>query len=60
VVVMRAYRVRVYGKPRKNIDAHQFVQAVLMLARELHNQHLQEQARGHGSEPETKTAAGDE
>lgn len=42
--MMRAYRIRVYGKPRKNIDPHQFVQAVLLLARELHEQHLAEQA----------------
>jgi hypothetical protein len=34
----------VYGKPRKNIDPNQFVQAVLLLARELHEQHLIEQA----------------
>ena len=41
---MRAYRIRVYGKPRKNIDANLFVQAVLQLARELHQQNLAEQA----------------
>lgn len=57
---MRAYRIRVYGKPRKNIDAHQFVQAVLMLARELHEQHLQEQATGDGAEQETEAGPGDE
>ena len=41
---MRAYRIRVYGTPRKNIDANLFVQAVLQLAAELHQQHLAEQA----------------
>lgn len=59
---MRAYRIRVYGKPRKDIDPHQFVQAVLMLARELHEQHLAEQAAAaNGSAPESDEAAsGDE
>ena len=32
---MRAYRIRVYGNPRKTVDAHQLAQALLMLAREL-------------------------
>jgi hypothetical protein len=50
---MRAYRIRVYGKPRKNIDPHQFVQAVLLLARELHDQHLYEQAAASSTEPES-------
>jgi hypothetical protein len=51
---MRAYRIRVYGKPRKNIDPHQFVQAVLMLARELHEQHLAEQAATRGTESDAE------
>jgi hypothetical protein len=50
---MRAYRIRVYGKPRKNIDPHQFVQAVLMLARELHEQHLAEQAAASEPAPDS-------
>jgi hypothetical protein len=53
---MRAYRIRVYGKPRKNIDPHQFVQAVLMLARELRDQHLHEQATA----PDSEAVPGDE
>ena len=56
---MRAYRIRVYGKPRRTIDPHQIAQAVLLLARELHQQQLQEHASrkapqtdsGTGSEP---------
>jgi hypothetical protein len=51
---MRAYRIRVYGKPRKNLDPHQFVQAVLMLARELHEQHLAEQAAANAAESDSK------
>ncbi len=50
--MMRAYRIRVYGKPRKHIDPHQFVQALIMLARELHDQQLQEQASRQASQPE--------
>jgi hypothetical protein len=57
---MRAYRIRVYGKPRKNIDAHQFVQAVLMLARELRDQHLYEQASASSPEPDAEELPGDE
>jgi hypothetical protein len=57
---MRAYRIRVYGKPRKNIDAHQFVQAVLMLARELRDQHLYEQAAASSTEPDAEELPGDE
>jgi hypothetical protein len=57
---MRVYRVRVYGKPRRNIDAHQFVQAVLMLARELHEQHLQEQATSNDAEPDSEAVTGGE
>jgi hypothetical protein len=53
---MRAYRIRVYGKPRKNIDAHQFVQAVLMLARELRDQHLHEQAAANSTGPDSDEA----
>jgi energy-coupling factor transporter ATP-binding protein EcfA2 len=45
---MRAYRVRVYGKPRKTIDAHQLAQALLMLAREL--QRRARRARRHRTE----------
>jgi hypothetical protein len=56
---MRAYRIRVYGKPRKNIDPHQFAQALLMLARELHEQHLQEQVSGNSTEQETEAGPGD-
>jgi len=56
---MRAYRIRVYGKPRKNIDPHQFVQAVLMLARELRDQHLHEQATAPDSAPDSEAVPGD-
>lgn len=58
--MMRAYRIRVYGKPRKHIDPHQFVQALIMLARELHDQHLQEQASDSSSEPEAEAGPGDD
>jgi hypothetical protein len=56
---MRAYRIRVYGKPRKNIDAHQFVQAVLMLARELRDQYLYEQAAASSTGPESEAVTDD-
>ncbi len=56
---MRAYRIRVYGKPRQNIDAHQFVQAVLMLARELRDQHLSEQAAASSTGPESEAVTDD-
>lgn len=51
---MRAYRIRVYGKPRTHIDPHQFAQALLMLARELHEQHLQDRATAEGSAPDAE------
>ncbi|MGH3806769.1 MAG: hypothetical protein ACRDRU_09070 [Pseudonocardiaceae bacterium] len=51
VVMGRAYRIRVYGKPRKNMDPHQMAQALLMLARELHEQQLEEQASRQASQP---------
>jgi hypothetical protein len=57
---MRAYRIRVYGKPRKNIDANLFVQAVLLLARELHVQHLASQAAANGSESDSAAVPDDE
>lgn len=57
---MRAYRIRVYGKPRKQIDPHQFVQALLMLARELHEQHLQERSDTDDSEASAEAGPGDE
>lgn len=57
---MRAYRIRVYGTPRKNIDPHQFVQAVLMLARELRDQHLYEQATASSTGPESDTEPRDD
>lgn len=49
---MRAYRIRVYGKQRTHIDPHHFAQALLMLARELHEQHLQDRAATSDSEPD--------
>lgn len=57
---MRAYRIRVYGKPRKNIDPHQFAQAVLMLARELRDQHLHEQATANNSKSDCEAVPDDE
>lgn len=57
---MRAYRIRVYGKPRTNIDPYQFAQALLMLARELHDQHLAEQAAANCSQPGSEAVPGDE
>lgn len=58
MVTVRAYRIRVYGKPRRNIDPHQMAQAVLMLARELHQQHLQEQASREASRTDSATGSG--
>lgn len=55
---MRAYRIRVYGAPRTNIDPHQFAHAVLMLARELHQQQLEEQARNQEQQGDCGTDAG--
>lgn len=50
---MRAYRIRVYGQPRKNIDAHQLAQALLMVARELRaHQSQQEATKGESVPPE--------
>lgn len=56
---MRAYQIRVYGTPRKRIDPHQFVQAVLLLARELRYQHLYEQAAAGSTGPESEAVTGD-
>lgn len=56
--MMRAYRIRVYGKPRMHIDPDQFAQALLMLARELHEQHLQEQASGETLPTDTEPRDG--
>lgn len=57
---MRAYRIRVYGTPRGNIDPHQFAQALLMLARELHEQHLQDRAAADDSEASVQAGPSNE
>lgn len=51
--MMRAYRIRVFGEPRRSIDADQLARALLMLARELQaRQRAEEAAQGEGSPPE--------
>jgi hypothetical protein len=55
-----AYRIRVYGKPHRSIDPHQFVQALLMLARELHEQELQDRAAADDSEASVEAGPSNE
>lgn len=57
MAAMRAYRIRVYGKPRKNVDPHQMAQAVLLLARELHQQQLQEHANHEATQTDSDTGS---
>lgn len=39
------YRIRVYGKPRKDIDPALLAQVVILLGRHLHQQRQQQQRR---------------